>query len=54
MSALDKWSTFGVFQSLKANPKYLKQMFGEDLMDQFKELSVLKECDNLVQNIFSG
>ena len=46
--------TVSVLQSLKANPKYLKQIFGDELMDKFKDLSVLKEGDNLVQNIFSG
>ena len=45
------------FKNLKANPKYLKQIFGESLLDSFKENLNNTESnnnDNLVLNIFSG
>lgn len=49
------------FQNLKANPKYLKQMFSEPLIDSFRERLKMHRVedniqseDNLIHSIFSG
>lgn len=49
------------FKNLKANPKYLKQIFSEQLIELFKEKQKLNRIEdnllneeNLIHNIFSG
>ncbi len=44
------------FRRLKANPKYLKQIFGDSLAENFKveQPNGPDDAENLVLNIFSG